>query len=57
MKVRWMEVIWKFYLEIKHIKSEENQVANALNKGMQVIYMETMSTCEIDIKERIKEMT
>jgi len=52
-----MELIQKFYLEIKHIRSVENQVTIALNKDMQVIYMETMSTCEIDIKERIKEMT
>ena len=52
-----MELIIKFYLEIERIKSEENQVTNALNKGMQVICMETVSTFEIDIKERIKEMT
>jgi len=52
-----MELIIKFYLEIERIKSEENQVVDTLNRGMQVKYMETMSTCDIYIKERIKELT
>jgi hypothetical protein len=49
-----MALISEFDFEIKHIKGKENRVADALNRSMQTIHLATTSTCESDIKKRIR---
>jgi hypothetical protein len=51
---RWMALFSEFDFEIKHIKGKENRVADALSRSMKVIHLATVSTCESDIKERVK---
>ena len=40
--------------EIKHIKGKENRVVDALNKSMKTIHLEAVSTCETDVKNRVR---
>ena len=32
-QARWLEFLYEFYFEIKHVKGKENKVADALNKS------------------------
>jgi hypothetical protein len=49
-----MTLLREFDFEIKHIKGKKNRVANALSRSMKTIHLEAVSTCETDVKERIK---
>jgi hypothetical protein len=49
-----MALLSEFYFEIKHIKGKENSVVDALSRSMKTIHLEAVSTCETDVKERIK---
>jgi hypothetical protein len=49
-----MALLSEFDFEIKHIKGKENRVADALSKSMKTIHLATLSTCETDVKERIR---
>jgi hypothetical protein len=49
-----MDLLSEFDFEIKNIKGKENRVVDALSRSMKVIHLEAISTCELDIKERIK---
>jgi hypothetical protein len=53
-QARWMALLSEFDFEIKHIKGKENRVVDSLSRSMQVIHLEAISTCESDIKERVK---
>jgi hypothetical protein len=53
-QARWMDLISEFDFEIKHIKGKENRVVDALSRSMKVIHLETVSTYETDLKERVK---
>jgi hypothetical protein len=44
----------EFDSEIIYIKAKENRVVDALSITMKVIHLETISTYESDIKERVK---
>jgi hypothetical protein len=49
-----MALLSEFDFEIKHIKGKENRVADALSRSMKIIHLVMVSTCEIDVKERIR---
>ena len=54
-QARWMALLSEFDFEIKHIKGKENKVADALSRSMKTIHLPAVSTCETDIKNRVKE--
>jgi hypothetical protein len=51
---RWMDLLIEFDLEIKHVKWKENRVVDALSRSVKMIHLAAVSTCEIDVKERIR---
>jgi hypothetical protein len=53
-RARWMVLLSEFDFEIKHIKGKENRVVDALSRSMKVIHLAVVSTCESNIKERVK---
>jgi hypothetical protein len=53
-QARWMALLSEFYFEIKHIKGKENRVADALSRSMKTFHLAVASTCETDVKERIR---
>jgi hypothetical protein len=50
----WMDLLSEFDFEIKNIKGKQNRVANSLSRSMKVVHLDTVSTSELDIKERVK---
>jgi hypothetical protein len=54
-QARWMALLSEFDFEIKHIKGKENRVADALSRSMRTIHLAAVSTCETDVKNRVKE--
>ena len=54
IQARWMALLSEFDFEIKHIKGKENRVADALSRSMKTIHLAAMSTCETDVKERVR---
>jgi hypothetical protein len=53
-QARWMALLSEFDFEIKHIKGKENRVVDALSRSMKVIHLAMVSTCETDVRERVK---
>jgi hypothetical protein len=53
-QARWMTLLSEFDFEIKHIKGKENRVADALRKSVKMIHLATMTTCEMDFRERVR---
>jgi hypothetical protein len=53
-QARWMAFLRDFDFEIKHIKGKENKVVDALSKSMKTIHLTTVSTCETNVKERVR---
>ncbi len=54
IKSRWMDLLSEFDFEIKHIKGKENRVVDALSRSMKTIHLAAVSTCETEVKERIR---
>jgi hypothetical protein len=54
LSARWMALLTDFDFEIKHIKGKENMVVDALSRSVKMIHLVTVSTCETDIRERVK---
>ena len=52
-QARWMTLLSEFDFKIKHIKGKENRVADALSRSMKIIHLAAVSTCEMDVKERV----
>lgn len=52
---RWLSFLNEYDFEMKHIKGKENKVVDALSGSMQVIHTTTMSTCEFNFKNKVKE--
>jgi hypothetical protein len=50
----WMDLLSEFDFEIKHMKGNENMVADALSISMKLVHLEVISSSESDIKERVK---
>jgi hypothetical protein len=53
-KARWMALLSEFDFEIKHIKGKENRVVDALIKSIKMIHLAAVSTCETNVRERVK---
>jgi hypothetical protein len=53
-KSRWMALLTEFDFKIKHIKGKENKVADALIRIIKMIHLVMVSTCEMDIRERVR---
>jgi hypothetical protein len=53
-QARWMALLSEFDFEIKHIKGKENRVVNALSRSIKMIHLAAVSTCETDVRERVK---
>ena len=51
-QARWMAFLSEFDFEIKYIKGKENKVADALSISMKTIHLATVSTYEMNVKER-----
>jgi hypothetical protein len=54
-QARWMAFLSEFDFEIKHIKGKENRVVDSLRRSMKTIHLAAVSTCEADVKERIRK--
>lgn len=52
---RWITLSSEFHFEVKYIKGKENKVENSLSRRLQVAYVEAINTCEVDIRENIKD--
>jgi hypothetical protein len=50
----WMALLSEFDFEIKHIKGKENRVVDALSRSMKTIHLAAVSTCETDVKNRVR---
>jgi hypothetical protein len=55
-QARWMALLSEFDFKIKHIKGKENKVVNALRKSMKTIHLVAVSTCETNVRERVKNV-
>jgi hypothetical protein len=53
-KARWMALLSEFDFEIKHIKGKENRVVDALRRSIKTIHLTTVSTCETNVRERVR---
>jgi hypothetical protein len=53
-QARWMALLSEFDFEIKHVKGKENKVADALSRSMKTIHLAVVSTCETNVKERVR---
>jgi hypothetical protein len=56
IQARWIDLLSEFDFEIEHIKGKENRVVDTLNRSMKVFHLAAISTCESDIKERVKSV-
>jgi hypothetical protein len=54
IQARWMALLSEFDFEIKHVKGKENKVADALSRSMKTIHLAVVSTCEMNVKERVR---
>jgi hypothetical protein len=53
-QARWMNLLSEFNFEIKHVKGKENKVAGALSRSMKTIHLAAVSTCEMNVKKRVR---
>jgi hypothetical protein len=54
IKSRWMSLLSEFDFEINHIKGKESRVVDALSRSVKMIHLAAVSTCEMDVRERVK---
>ena len=47
------EVLCEFDFEIKHIKENENKVADALSRKMQEMHVASLSICQSNLRQQI----
>jgi hypothetical protein len=53
-QARWMALLSEFDFKIKHIKGKENRVVDTLRISVKMTHSTTVSTCETDVKERMR---
>ena len=53
-KARWMALLSEFNFEIKRIKGKENRVVDALSRSIKMIHIASVSTCETNVRERVR---
>jgi hypothetical protein len=49
-----MALLKEFDFEINHIKGKKNRVADALSRSVKMIHLEAVSTCETNVKDRVR---
>jgi hypothetical protein len=52
-QTRWMEYVCEFDFDIKHIKSKENKVVDALIRTIHELYVTTISMCRSNLRNII----
>ena len=52
-KVRWLEFLCEFDIEIKHIKGKENKVVNAVSIKVHSMYVASISTRQSYLRKHI----
>jgi hypothetical protein len=55
-QAKWMTLLSEFDFEIKHIKGKENRVVDALSRSLKTIHLAVVSTCEMDVRERVRNV-
>jgi hypothetical protein len=55
-KRRWLEFLYEYEFDIKHIKGKENKVDDALSRRVHELHATTISMCQTDLKRRIYEV-
>jgi hypothetical protein len=53
-QARRMALLSEFDFKIKHIKGKENRVVDALSRSMKTIHLESVRTCETNVRERVR---
>jgi hypothetical protein len=51
--MRWLEVFNEYDFVIKHIRGKENNVVDALSKGVHAMHVTAISMCKSDLRNRI----
>ena len=51
-KARWMDFLWEFDFEVKHIKGRENQVVDALNRKVHEIHVASLSIFQSGLRQQ-----
>jgi hypothetical protein len=54
---RWLEFLYKYEFDIKHIKGKENKVVDALNMRVHELHATTISLYQTDFKGIIYKST
>ena len=52
---RWLEFLYEYDFDIKHIKGKENKVADTLSKRVHELHATTISMYQTDLKGRISK--
>jgi hypothetical protein len=52
---RWLEFLYEYDFDIKHIKGKENKVVDALSRRVHELHATTISMYQTDVKGRILE--
>ena len=55
-QARWLDFLSEYHFELKHIKSKENKVADALSRRTHMIYEVTLSQTDVYLHEKIREV-
>ena len=56
-QVGWMDFLFEFDFEIKHIKGKENKVADALRRKVHEMHVASLSTCQSYLRQQIVNHT
>jgi hypothetical protein len=54
-KIRWLEFLCEYDFDIKHIKGNEDKVANALSRKLHKLHATTISMYQTEMKDKILE--
>jgi hypothetical protein len=53
--MRWLEFLYEYDFDIKHINGKENKVVDALSRRVHELHATTISMYHMDIQVRIYE--
>jgi hypothetical protein len=54
-QIRWLEFLCEYDFDIRHIKGQDNKVADALSRKVHELHATTISMYRIELKDRILE--
>jgi hypothetical protein len=55
-QIKWLEFLWEYDFDIKHIKGKENKVVDALIRKAHKLHATAISMYKTEIKDRILEV-